>query len=106
MLRGAILGALTRKEGAPYFFEITDAGMLDVEARGLGWLEAASTGGGVFAERLRALAALRGFAGTEPGDRVIDRVRDALKVELGSARTAAKRDQLRKLVAILGPSRE
>jgi hypothetical protein len=67
----------------------------------LGWLEAAATGGGPFVERVRALGSLRGFAGTEAGDAVIARVRDALRLELRSVRTAVKRDQLRKLLGLL-----
>jgi hypothetical protein len=101
LLRGAILSALTRKEGAPYFFEISDAGMIDVEARVLAWLESAAIAKGAFSERLRALRSLKGFAGTEAGDSSLARVRDALKVELRSVRTARERDLIRKLLGVI-----
>jgi hypothetical protein len=104
-LRTAVLGALVRREGAPFYFSVSDAGVFDVEARVLAWLEAASLRKDrASTERARAVSSLKTFEGLEAGDLTLSRVRDALVQELRSARNAAEREALRKLVRLAAPA--
>lgn len=101
-MRSAILSALTREEGAPFYFQVSDQGIVDLEAKVLGWLERASVDPRAFNERSIAIRSLRTFAGTEAGDLTLSRVRGALTQELRAARDAEGRERARKLLALTG----
>jgi hypothetical protein len=101
-MRSAILSALTREEGAPFYFQVSDQGIVDLEAKVLGWLERASIDQGAFNERSIAISSLRSFARTEAGDLTLSRVRSALTQELRAARDAEGRERVRKLLALVG----
>lgn len=106
-LKGALLGALYRAEGAPFFLSVSDQGVLDVEARVLAWLEKAivtpaGSGPASFRQRSTALKVLAGFARTESGDAVIQGVRQSLQQELRSAGTAQGREAIRRMLTLIG----
>ncbi len=110
-LRRAVLTALDREEGAPFFLSVDQQGVLDVEARVLQWLERSATtqpGAGAAparprsqVERLAAVRSLRSFSGTEAGDAAIARTQAAISLELNSVRTAQERERLRRLLLLL-----
>lgn len=110
-LRRAVLVSLDREEGAPFYLNVGDQGVLDVEARVLQWLERSSTtqpGAGAAPsqprsqfERMAAVRSLRTFAGSEAGDAAIGRAKAAIQRELSGVRSAQEREKLRKLVALL-----
>jgi len=109
-LKRAVLVSLKREEGAPFYLSVSERGVLDVEARVLAWLERAivtpagvpvGTEPNAFRQRLAAAKKLGGFYGTESGDAVILRVRQSLKQELTTVNTAERREEVRKLLALL-----
>lgn len=106
-VRGAVLGSLVRKEGAPFFFDYINGQATDYERLALETLKQALTVPlkGVMrpaAERLSAITALKTFSEIPEGADAIERVKSKIKSELPRVKSAQEREELRALVKALG----
>jgi hypothetical protein len=106
-MRTRILGALIRVPTAPFHLQVDASGAkLDLESKALEIIETGAIGqingkARAFGERLAAIGSLKTFADTAEGEKVVERVKAALTIELAAVRNAVERENLRQLIAEL-----
>ncbi len=106
-LRRSVLSGLKRNAAAPFYFEVSQLGVLDFEAKAIAVLSKMivsplSGSPRAFTERLTAIDALKTFITVPEGLEALVEAKKVLLLEKADAKDARGRDRIRKLIQALG----